>query len=97
MDIEDNSGAEAHEASVANSLSNMGVGELLAKAHEALIRDLAVRVIAGTATKEDKAQLRQMLKDNGMVWAGVTHPDPHAGPKRAEPQELPELEDPDYE
>lgn len=82
---------EAHEA-----LSNYGIKELLEEGHKALLLNLVVKVRAGTASKEDKAQLRQMLKDNGMVYPGMTTPDPHAGPQKP-PVELPELGDPDYE
>ena len=94
---DDDNGAGASEAPVAKRLENMGVEELLQMAHEALIRRLTIKVMADTATKEDIAQLRQMLKDNGMVWPGVTTPNQNAGKAPEAPLDLPELGGPDYE
>ena len=85
------------ESPVAHRLANMGVAELLVAAHEALIRRLTIKVIADTATKDDIAQLRQLLKDNGMVWPGVTSPDPNAPKRGGGPIDLPELGGPDFE
>lgn len=54
-----------------------------------------VRVESGTASKDDIAQLRQLLKDNGMVWGGM----PGEGknqPAAPTEEDLPDLPDPDY-
>lgn len=83
------------EAEARASMGNFGVEELLREGHEALLRELVVKVKAGTASKDDKAQLRQMLKDNGMVWPELAA---KAKPSVNQPTiELPELEEPDYD
>lgn len=95
MEPEDENLDAQKEEEARDALSNFGIKELLEEGHRALLLDLNVKVRAGTATAAEKQQLRQMLKDNGWTWPGMTTPDPNAPPVNAKPVELPDLEDMD--
>lgn len=95
--MEDDNEEVGREDQEVSRLANLPVEELLERAHRALIKRLLVRIENGTATKDDIAQLRQLLKDNGMTYPEMSGGGTGVVKDKVEPAELPELEDPDYE
>lgn len=78
-------------------LDNMSFAQVIQEGHLALLKDLVAAVNSGTATHQEKAILRNFLRDNGMTLAvppsGMSlaeNPTP-GGPK------LPEFGDPEYD
>jgi hypothetical protein len=71
------------------------VGELLDQAHKELLVSLLAKLRASTATHQEMAILRNLLRDNGMVLS--IRPRDAQGPQATAPAELPTLDDPDYE
>lgn len=78
------------ELAAEKELAGLDVKELLALGQEILLRQLLVRVKAGTASHQEQAILRNMLRDSGMVLKLDNEPPPAAR------EELPELHDPEY-
>lgn len=78
-------------------LDNMSFAEVIQQGHLALLKDLVASVNAGTATHQEKAILRNFLRDNGMTLT----PPPggtSAGDRPAPPaSDLPSFGDPDYD
>ena len=77
-------------------LNKMGVEGVLQKGHESLLRLLVAKTAAGTASHQELAILRNILRDNGMVLGKVLEgrdvkplPLPDTG-------DIPELEPPSY-
>ncbi len=72
-----------------NRLSNYSLAQIIQAGHEALLKDLVARVNSGTASHQEKAILRNMLRDNGMTM-GV--PPAGTGPGQSDPgPALPDL------
>ena len=69
-------------------LSNQTREMILQAGHEALLMDLVARVGAGVASHQEKAILRNLLRDNGMTL-GV--PPPGTGPQSGPAPDLPDL------
>jgi hypothetical protein len=86
--------AEAAQAEDFARLMGMSVKEILETGQKALFADLVSRVRSGAASHQEKAILRNILKDTGLSMLGLA-PDKDE-PKEA-PMELPEFPDPDYE
>lgn len=78
-------------------LHNMSFEQVIREGHLALLKDLVAAVNAGTATHQEKAILRNFLRDNGMTLgippAGTSAADTKAPP----PADLPSFGDPDYD
>lgn len=77
-------------------LNKMGIEGVLQKGHEALLRLLVARVAAGSASHQEMAILRNVLRDNGMIFGKVLEgkdvkPLPLPGG-----EDIPELEAPNY-
>ena len=79
-------------------LNRMGMEGVLQKGHEALLRLLVAKTAAGTASHQEMAILRNMLRDNGMVLSKVIEGSsytPTALPGTLD--DIPELEPPSYQ
>lgn len=78
-------------------LQDMSIERVLQMGHEAAIRLLTARVIAGTASHQELAILRNVLRDNGLTLTGrliegnVTKPLPLPADT-----DIPLLDAPDY-
>lgn len=68
--------------------------EILRKAHKALLADLLAKAELGVLSHQEKAILRNMLRDNGMVM-GVAPEGMQPGVEK--PRDLPTFDDGDYE
>lgn len=93
---EDNpSAAERLEAQAFEALRGLSVDEILREGHKQLILQLATRCRAGTATHQEMAIFRNILRDNGLTLGlPPEQPPNYVAPS---PMELPVLEDPDYD
>ncbi|MGH7869780.1 MAG: hypothetical protein ACREP9_19650 [Candidatus Dormibacteraceae bacterium] len=60
----------AEEQEALARMKGMDIQAVLQAGHEATIRLLTARAIAGTASHQELAILRNILRDNGMVLAG---------------------------
>lgn len=69
--------------------------EILRGGQKALVIDLVVAVRSGTASHNEKAILRNLLKDNGLTL-GIAPEAPSAEQRKA-PVDLPQFEDPEYD
>lgn len=91
-------GAAEAERLALDKLKGMSIEGVLAAGHEATIRLLSARAIAGTASHQELAILRNVLRDNGQVMGKVldgTANKPLALPEGHE--DIPELDAPDYQ
>lgn len=94
-----NDGPEVDEAKEAEDLAfkeldGFSLEQVIQAGHEAVLRRLVAKVKAGTASHQEMAILRNLLRDNGMVLAtppGTDLPKPEA------PADLPTFDRPDYE
>ena len=68
---------------------------LLARARLAMVKRLTAKMEAGSASYQDMANLRQLLKDNGMILGLDTKKDPKSS--EVPELDLPDLDKPDYE
>lgn len=79
----------------------MDEATLLARARKHMAVTLTLMMEDGTAMPADMANLRQLLKDNGMIMGDVLKGDPGAtGPQQGKPAPLPDLptfSDPEYD
>lgn len=66
--------------------------EAMREGQKALVADLVSRVRSGTANHQEKAILRNLLKDNGLTLGIPPEKPPEASP----PADLPHYPDPDY-
>lgn len=85
----------ALKASLYAELEGKSVQDILRDGQKHLFIDLVVSVRMGTASHNEKAILRNLLKDNGLTL-GIP---PEKGPGYSEPAELPDVPDfgtPDY-
>lgn len=77
------------------ALSGKSLEEVLQEGHEALLRLLVAKVRTGTASHQEQAVLRNILRDNGMVIA--VPPMKTIDGELAPPLNLPQLAPPDYD
>jgi hypothetical protein len=77
-------------------MDNMSFAEVIQQGHLALLKDLVASVNAGTASHQEKAILRNFLRDNGMTM-GVPPQGTSAGDRTAPPPDLPTFGEPDYD
>ena len=76
----------------------MSLEQVVRAGHEAMLRRLVAKVTAGTASHQELAILRNMLRDNGMVWSLPPPPIDGEDAKRVDRlADLPQLESPDYD
>ena len=87
----------AAEEEVLARLQNMDIERVLQMGHEATIRLLTAKAIAGTASHQELAILRNVLRDNGLTLMGklVEGSAAHT-PLPLPGHDIPELEAPDY-
>lgn len=81
-------------ADALQEIAGFSLHALLAKGHEQLLRTLVAKSMSGTATHQELAILRNVLRDNGLTMA------PGDGAKTIEHRPLPALphfDDPDEE
>lgn len=78
-------------------LQGMDIERVLQMGHEAAIRLLAAKVIAGTASHQELAILRNVLRDNGQTIVGKLVEANASTPLPLPAHDIPELEAPDYE
>jgi len=94
---EEVSGEEQAKREALERLDNMSFQQVIEQGHLALLKDLVASVNAGTATHQEKAILRNFLRDNGMTMTpppgGTSAADRPAPPTSA----LPTFRDPDYD
>ena len=78
-------------------MDNMSFQQVIEQGHLALLKDLVASVNAGTASHQEKAILRNFLRDNGMTMgvppAGTSTQDTAAPPTAS----LPTFGEPDYD
>lgn len=90
MDEEEQPEAETNEEFL--RLMGMSVQDILREGQKALFADLVGKVRSGQASHQEKAILRNILKDNGLTL-GI----PPEEPERSEPPaDLPEFGEPEY-
>lgn len=77
-------------------LDNMSFAQVIQEGHLALLKDLVAAVNSGTAAHQEKAILRNFLRDNGMTM-GVPPAGTSAGDRTAPPVDLPTFGEPDYD
>lgn len=77
-------------------LQGMDIERVLQMGHEAAIRLLAAKVIAGTASHQELAILRNVLRDNGQTLIGKLVEGNVVKPLPLPESDIPELEAPDY-
>jgi hypothetical protein len=99
-DHDPGAGERKAEQEALETLKAMEIGDVIRAGHEALLRQLVAKSMAGTMSHQEAAILRNMLRDNGMIL-GVPHGGhsvhyPHSGPL-SKPVDLPALEPPDYD
>lgn len=82
------------EQEALHRLKGMDLASVLQAGHEASLRLLSARAIAGTASHQELAILRNMLRDNGMVMGKVI--DGSKGEPLPFPDDLPALSKPEY-
>lgn len=74
-------------------LMGLSVEDILREGQKALFADLVGKVRAGEANHQEKAILRNILKDNGLTL-GIP---PEAPAQSKSPEDFPEFEEPDYD
>jgi len=78
-------------------LDNMSFQQVIEQGHLALLKDLVASVNAGTASHQEKAILRNFLRDNGMTL-GAPPPGTSAQDTQAPPtSSLPTFGEPEYD
>lgn len=77
------------------------IPEILEDGQKVLFARLVGKVRAGTASHQQEAILRNILKDNGMIYLGLGGPGKNspAGAEEADVEQhpLPEFSEPDYD
>lgn len=91
---EGSSDDQGAEQEALQQMRGMDIASVIRAGHEASLRLLSARAIAGTASHQELAILRNMLRDNGMVLGKVI--DGKAGEPLPFPDDLPELPKPEY-
>lgn len=92
--IGDNSGYE----DPAEAVEDMNFEDMAKEARKALMKHLFGLMKTGQATPADLNNLRQLLKDNGVVMGDPTEGARSDNPAQArEPRELPSFSTPDYD
>lgn len=92
MDDDENPSASDVEAGEFDRLMGMSVEDVLREGQKALFANLVGKVRSGKANHQEKAILRNILKDNGLTL-GI----PPDGPREeAAPLDLPEYDPPNY-
>lgn len=86
---------QALVAAEIENLSKMSLEEVLRAGHEDLLRLLVAKVRSGTASHQEQAILRNILRDNGMTL-GVSPYKTIEGSPAPNIDDLPQLEPPDY-
>ena len=95
---DDAGGGQDLEAQALVSLQAMSLEQVVRAGHEAMLRRLVAKVTAGTASHQELAILRNMLRDNGMVWSLPPPPIDGEDAKRVDRlADPPQLESPDYD
>jgi len=88
-----NSGLDEEDA-----LEGMNFEDMLKESRKALLKRLYGLMVSGMATPADLNNLRQLLKDNGMVMGDPTEGAGDGGQKKSqEPRPLPSFPKPEYD
>ncbi len=74
----------------------MSIEGVLLAGHEAMLRQLVARAIAGTIGHQELAVLRNVLRDNGMVINKVIDGKVNTPLPLPDGDDIPELPPPDY-
>lgn len=91
--IGDNSGYEPDAA-----LDEMSLTDMLLEARREMVKHLLTLVRSGQATPQDHANLRALLKDNGIIMGDLEEGAKNGNPKKADkPRDLPSFPKPDYD
>ena len=86
------------EAEKLDEMSGLSAEQVIRLGHEAMLRLLVAKVAAGTATHQELAILRNMLRDNGMVWSLPPPPiDGQTARELPTVADLPQLDAPNYD
>lgn len=87
----------AAEQQVVDRMADLSLEDVVRASHASLLRRLTAKVELGTATHQQMAILRNLLRDNGMTMGmtGIKTIDGEALPGPIQP--LPRLEAPDYD
>lgn len=89
----DNSGYDP-----AAALDEMSLTDMLLEARRAMVKQLLHLVTTGQATPQDHANLRALLKDNGIIMGDPEEGAKNGNPKKAEePRALPSFPKPEYD
>ena len=100
MDLEDveRQAAQAQQDAL-DALRGLPMEEVIRKGHEALFRLLVAKVDAGTISHQEMSILRNMLRDNGMIYPTDVMGMKTVGAENKNkqlPAPLPKLDPPDY-
>lgn len=87
----------AAEQEALSRLQGVDIERVLQMGHEAAIRLLTAKAIAGTASHQELAIFRNLLRDNGLTLTGKLIEGNTAKPLPLPADDIPELEAPDYE
>jgi hypothetical protein len=94
-DSEDDFTDNKAEQSEFDDLMGKSLEEILEEGRKALFARLVGKCRLGTASHQEMAILRNILRDNGLTL-GLTLPDSTQRPPIREPLELPDFETPEY-
>lgn len=89
--------ANAAEEKAFKELMGMTIQDILRDGQKTLFARLVGKVRAGTASHQQEAILRNILKDNGMIFLGIPSVTGESAGEEVEQHPLPHFEDPDYE
>lgn len=92
MSKEDSDSPEIGREALYREWEGKSVQDILREGQKALFIDLVVAVRNGSASAPEKATLRNLLKDNGLVL-GIP---PEEAVSDAPPADLPDFAEPDY-
>lgn len=96
MDDYNDDGEGVAEAALYAELDGKTVQEILQEGQKALFVDLVVKVRSGKASHQEKAILRNILRDNGFML-GIPSETPEEAKKREAPADLPDFDTPEYD
>lgn len=87
---------QAEEKEALARLQTVDIERVLQMGHEAVIRLLSARAIVGSASHQELAILRNLLRDNGLTLTGKLIEGNTVKPLPLPADDIPELDAPDY-
>lgn len=92
--VGDNSGYDDED----DALDEMDLTDMLKEARKEMVKQLYRLVKNGLATPQDMANLRALLKDNGIIMGDPEEGAKNGNPKKADkPRDLPSFPRPEYD